>query len=384
MANTLLTPSIIAREALLILENELVLTNLVHRGHTDEFRGAKVGSSITVRGPASFTANEFTSTVSVQDATESSVTLTLEKHFDVTFAVTASDMTLKLSDFREQLLEPAIVAIAQAIDAYLHSKYTEIHNQIGTAGDPPDSLADLALIDKALNDQKVPMGRGRFAVVDTQTKADMMGITAVVQAEQRGDGGLALREASMGRVMGVDYYMSQNVKTHTAGTLTNGTASLAKINNASVSVGDLTVPMDDTSLSGTVAIGDVFTVAGDTQQYVVTAVATAATNALASVAFLPAAKVAWANNAVVTFDIDAVANPTYKTNIAGHRNGMTAALVPLEIPMGANKAEYIGDRNLGIRAVYDYNINTKTDTISLDVLVGAKVQQPNLMLRIVG
>ena len=72
------------------------------------------------------------------------------------------------------------------------------------------------------------------------------------------------------------------------------------------------------------------------------------------------------------------------TNVAGHKNAITVALVPLELPLGAQKAEYIGDRNLGIRAVYDYNSSTKTDTISLDVLVGAKCQQPDLLLRVVG
>jgi hypothetical protein len=383
MANTLLTPSIIAKEALMILENELVLTNLVHRGHTQEFTGAQVGNAITVRAPASFTAAEFTSTTSTQNATETSVTLTLEKHFDVTFAVTSQDLSLKLVDFREQLLEPAIVAIAQAIDAYVHAQYDECQNQMGTAGDPPDSLADLALVDKALNDKKVPM-RGRFAVVDTQAKADMMSISAVAQAEQRGDNGTALREASMGRVMGIDWYMSQNVKTHTSGTLTNGTAMAALVNDASYTVGETTVDIDATSLSGTVVAGDVFTVAGDTQQYVVTANATAGTNAIAGMAFLPASLVAWANNAIVTFDIDGVAATSYVTNLAGHKNAITVALVPLALPMGANKAEYVGDRNLGIRAVYDYDSSTKTDTISLDVLVGAKCQQPDLLLRVVG
>ena len=86
----------------------------------------------------------------------------------------------------------------------------------------------------------------------------------------------------------------------------------------------------------------------------------------------------------MTFDIDGVANTTYVTNVAGHKNAITVALVPLELPLGAQKAEYIGDRNLGLRAVYDYSSSTKTDTISLDVLVGAKCQQPDLLLRVVG
>lgn len=383
MANTFLTPSVIGREALMILENELVLSNLVHRGHTKEFSGAKKGDTITVRGPASFTAQEFSSSITVQDATETSTSLVLEKHFDVSFSVTAKDLTLELEEFSNQLIRPAVVALAQGLDAYAHEKYVEIPNSVGTAGDPPDSLADLAAVDKKMNDLKIPMGRDRFAVVDSQAKADMMGITAVHQANIRNDGGLALREAHMGRVMGIDWYMSQNVKTHTLGTLSDGTNMACLVNNASVAIGDTTLACDETTLTGTVVIGDTFTVAGDTQQYVITAAATAATNAI-TLTFTPAAKVAWANNAAVTFVVDGVATDTYVSNLALHRNAMTLAIVPLELPSGATRAQYIGDRNLGIRVVHDYNITTKTDTISLDFLAGAKVQQPELGTRIFG
>ena len=37
MSNVFLTPDIIAREALIVLENNLVMANLVHRDYSDEF-----------------------------------------------------------------------------------------------------------------------------------------------------------------------------------------------------------------------------------------------------------------------------------------------------------------------------------------------------------
>ena len=194
----------------------------------------------------------------------------------------------------------------------------------------------------------------------------MLGISAVVQAEQRGDGGRAIREASLGRVMGIDWYMSQNVQTHDG----NGPASWL-INSASVGVGDTSVAIDGGS--GNPIVGDLFTVAGDTSEYVVTAVTGAS-----PITFSPSAKVAWADNAALTFVADHVAN------IAGHPNGLTVAIVPLELPAGAARSEYISDRNLGIRVVYDYSTSTKTDTISLDLLCGAKVQQPDLLTRVLG
>jgi hypothetical protein len=379
MSNTFLTPQVVGREALMLLENELIAAQLFHRGHTAEFTGAKVGDAITVRAPATFVAQEFTSTISVQTATEAPTTIQLEKHFDVSFGVSSKEWTLSVEDFSRQLLQPAVAAIAQAIDYYILGKYVEIPYYVGTAADPPDALADLAAIDKVLNEQKVPMG-GRIAILNPAAKADMLSITQVIQAEQRGDGGTALRNASLGRIFGIDWYMSQNVRSHTAGTLSDGATKTAKINSASVGLGDKTVAMDNTTLTGTLVIGDIFTVAGDTQKYVVTANASASGNAIASVSFSPGAKVAWADDAVVTFAPQA----NHAANIAGHPNGLTLAIVPLELPKGAAKAEYVGDRGLGLRVVFDYDSTYKKDTVSLDVLVGAKVQQPELLVRVLG
>ena len=93
MPNTILTPDIIAREALMVLRNNAVMANLVHRDFSEEFV-AGVGDKITVRKPAKFEAKEFDASkgIDVQDATENSVDVTMDKHLDVSFAVTSSSL----------------------------------------------------------------------------------------------------------------------------------------------------------------------------------------------------------------------------------------------------------------------------------------------------
>ncbi|MBQ9608137.1 MAG: hypothetical protein IJV15_01670 [Lachnospiraceae bacterium] len=78
MANTLLTPSIIAKEALMVLRNNAVMANLVHRDFSDEY--ASVGDTITIRKPATFVAKEFNQSngIEVQDAVEDSVSVKME------------------------------------------------------------------------------------------------------------------------------------------------------------------------------------------------------------------------------------------------------------------------------------------------------------------
>ena len=57
MANTILTPSIIAKEALMVLRNNAVMANLVHRDYSEDF--AAVGDKITVRKPATFPSGSY-------------------------------------------------------------------------------------------------------------------------------------------------------------------------------------------------------------------------------------------------------------------------------------------------------------------------------------
>ena len=95
MANTFLTPDIIAREALMVLRNNAVMAKLVHRDYSADFNGA-VGDTITIRKPATFVANDYNGSIEVQDATETSVSVVMDKHLDVSFAVTSKQMTMDI------------------------------------------------------------------------------------------------------------------------------------------------------------------------------------------------------------------------------------------------------------------------------------------------
>ena len=68
-------------------------------------------------------------------------------------------------------------------------------------------------------------------------------------------------------------------------------------------------------------------------------------------------------------------------NLAFVKEAIALAAVPLEIPQGAANAAYVSMGGLGIRVVYGYDVSTKTDTISFDLLCGAKVIDPRLGVR---
>jgi len=375
MPNNFITPSVVARTTLMLLRNNMVAANLFHRGHTQEFTGAKVGDTVTVSGPATFEAKEFAGSTVTQDIDENGVSLVLEKHFDVTVGVTSKEWTLELDKFAFRVIRPAALALAEAVDKYILGKAVEVANHVGTAGSPPDTLAKVTEIGEQLDINKVPMD-GRFGIVNPTAKAKFLQIPEATQADKRGDAGTALRKASMGEFLGLDWFMGQNVYSHTAGT---ASADSPLAVNGAVAEDAVIMNADSATGTNTLVAGDVFTVAGAPGHYRVTANIAASTGAFTGIAFEPAAPAGgFADNAAITVIGNHVAN------LAGHGDGLTAAIVPLELPRGAANAEYIGDEGLGIRVVYDYDSDSKKDTISFDLLCGAKAQQPELLTRVLG
>ena len=112
--NTFLTPEVVAKEALMVLQSNLVMADLVHRDYAGEF--VSVGDTVSIRKPARFVAKNFTGATENQDITETSVPVKLDRFRDVTVAVTSKQMSLDIADFSKQVVEPAMQAIAQAID----------------------------------------------------------------------------------------------------------------------------------------------------------------------------------------------------------------------------------------------------------------------------
>lgn len=279
MANTILTPDIIAREALMVLRNNAVMPKLVHRDYSSEFV-AGVGNTITIRKPATFTANEFGEEIQIQDATESGVSVKMDKHLDVSFSVTSEQMALDIADFSEQLLVPAMQAFADKVDTYLIDLSSGITNVIDHADGAitPDDLVDArAMINKA------PLAN-RYAVVSTTAEADLLKTELFVSAEKVGDNGTALREASLGRKFGMDIYSDQNI----------------------------------------------------------------------------------------------VKGSSYAPNMIFHKNAFALVTRPLAIPNGAGKAAIVNYDGFGLRVVYGYDIKTKLDVVSIDMLCGVAVLDKRL------
>ena len=209
MANTFLTIDMIAKEALMILRKNAVMAGLVHRDYSKEYV-AGVGDTITIRKPATFTVKDFVEStgITVQDATEEKQTVKMDKFYDVSFAVTSKDLTMNISDFSAQLLVPAMMAFRDKIDAEI-IKVAEGATHKVTHAEGLIAPADVIAVRKLLNDGATPLSM-RSLVVGTQAEADLLSSELFVSAEKVGDTE-GLKEASLGRKIGFDTYVDQNV-----------------------------------------------------------------------------------------------------------------------------------------------------------------------------
>lgn len=215
MANTFLTTDIIAREALMLLRNNAVMSKLVHRDYSSEFI-AGVGDTITIRKPSTFEAKEFDTEIELQSIAEQSTTVSMDKHLDVSFAVTAKEMTMDISDFSEQLLKPAMQAFSDKIDRYLlELAKTSVTNKVAGTASIQNDIVDAR---KFLTKNAAPL-TDRYFVYDSDKEAELLKTDLFVSSEKVGDDGTALREASLGKKFGMNFYVDQNADAAGVGAL---------------------------------------------------------------------------------------------------------------------------------------------------------------------
>ena len=370
MANTFITIQEIARNTLPRLIENLVFPNLVYKDFSNDF-SRNLGDTIQVRKPVVLEAQEFDQATgtTAQDIQETSVPVTLNKIATVDVEITAIQGATNINDLNRQFLEPAAVALAQKINSDGLELYQDIPYIGGTAGTTPSGLSDLADVRKLLNANKVPVSP-RYALWDTEADAKLVTVPAIVNAEKSGST-QALREGSLGRVMGLDNYMSQAVKQHTTG-ITAATA--VKVNGA-VTKGATSLAIDGTTLTGKLVKGDVLIIDG--KSYAVTEdTAAAASNAIADVKVYPALPEI-ADNADVTLA------GSHTANLGFHPSAFAFVTRPLVNPSGVES--YVTSYNgVSLRVVKGYNMTYKKETLSMDVLYGYKTMYPELAVRYMG
>jgi len=199
------------------------MANLVHRDFENEI--ARFGDVVNTRKPGEFKIRRKTdgTTLTQQDAAATNVPVPLDQWFYQSFVIRDGEGSKSFQDLTDIYLRPAMQAIARGVDRALlgrvHAYLGAPAARVGRLGALSSSNAKDYVLDarERLNVNKAPLD-GRRLVMAPAAETAMLKTDLFLKANERGDGGTALENATLGRILGFDTFMCQNVNSILTGT----------------------------------------------------------------------------------------------------------------------------------------------------------------------
>lgn len=403
MASSFLKPDALTAEFLRILHNNCVFIKNIDKQHDKEttFGGQKRGASLRIRLPNKYTVRE-TWALNAQDQNEQSTTLTIGTVRGVDMQFTEADLALEIDEFSKRFIQPACKIIASKIDYYcLTEAYQATYNSVGTPGTTPATPLVYLEAGQKLNESAAPVD-DRLMLINPKAQAYTVdGLKALFHSGA--EIASQYKKGMMGQALGFDWYMSQNINSHTCGTR-SGTILIDDLAGTYLTNGTTSLHVDGLgATTQTFKEGDVFTVAGvyavntetkqstgALQQIVVTADATAASSEvtlsispplynsgpLQNVDALPV------DDAAVT--VVGTASTAYPQNLAYHPEAFTFASANLEMPSDVSFKSQLSVDGINLRILRQYDINNSNHPCRVDIFFGFLAQRPELACRVWG
>ena len=397
--NALLTPSIITKETLVILENNLVAAGKVNRKFENQF--VKIGSSLTVRKPNRFVVTNGPG-LQIQNITEPSTSITISNQSQVAFQFTSQDLTLVIEEFSERYCKPAAAEIANALDYGVLTNTFNVANLVGSPGTTPATYLALANVGQRMDENAVPQD-GRVLILGPAAYWGMtnglVGLFVKSVAEPALKGFLA-------NIANFMIYMDQNVQSLTVGNY-SGTPV---VNGAGQSGSTIVTNGWTASVTGLLNVGDVITFAGvynvnpknrvttgSLANFTITSTVNSDVGGNATLSISPALTPPVGGNPVAYQNVSATpANlatisiltgtkqTAYPQNIAFVKDCFGLVTVPLEIPGGVDFAAREMYKGISLRIVRAYDINSDVMPCRLDLLWGTSTFYQELGVRLTG
>jgi hypothetical protein len=214
--NSAFIPEIWAMEGLAILQENMVVANLVNRDFQPDV--ANFGDVVNTRRPGTFyiSRRDDGSQLDLQDASALNVQVPLNQWFSTSFPIRDGEASKSFKDLVQIYLVPGMQSIARAIDrvvlGQIHKYFGTPDSRVGRLGKLDASNAKDFVLDarETLNKNNAPLD-GRRLVVAPGSETAMLKTDIFLKANERGDGGTALENATLGRILGFDTYLAQNV-----------------------------------------------------------------------------------------------------------------------------------------------------------------------------
>ncbi len=389
--NAILTPSVITKETLVMLENNLVAAGKVNRQFENQF--VKIGSSITVRKPNRAKVRVGPG-LSIQDVTEPSTSITISNQKGVDFEFTSQDLTLIIEEFSERYLKPFAAEIANAVDYDVLTNYNQVFNEVGSPGIVPASFQSIANVGQRMDEGAVPQD-GRVLILNPAAYWSLANGLTTLYVRSVAEPAL---KGFLASIANFEIFLDQNIQGQTVGAY----AGSGVVNGAGQTGSSLITNGWTASITGLLNVGDVFTIAGvnavnpknrqstgSLQNFVVTAVANSDSGGNSTIQIYPAITTTGAYQTVTgspanlaALTIKGTASTLYAQNIAFVRDAFGLVTVPMEIPGGVDYAARETYKNISMRIVRAFDINNDLMPTRIDVLYGTACFYPELACRL--
>lgn len=256
MANSWKVVDWMTTEALRRLTNKLVCAQFANSDYNSEFtKPFAVGQTVRIPLPwRPRTTSGLTYQPQAINRIETSVTCddVFGVHFEWDSVEKALAVTRPDAQLREQVINPCMDTISQAIDSkFAQFAYQHANNTVGILGtDPSSTTTVMQARQRMMELAGWVSGQDRGFIIPPSVNTSLVpAISSLFNPSS--DISKQYREGSIGRLNGFDWYESMSLKTHTAGTWA-GAVSIATTATSGATTLSLTCTTGDTFKKGDV------------------------------------------------------------------------------------------------------------------------------------
>lgn len=401
MANLLLTPTKIIREALRVAHQKSNFATSIENKYENEFgvNGAKIGDTCKVRLPNKFKSTSG-ATLNVQDVGESSVDVVVNSRRHIGMKFSTKDLTLTIDDFSKRYITPAVSQLMADVEFDgIAVLYKGVYNLVQPA--TPTAVLDLDTIGNAnrkLIDNLAPEDGSWIAnLMSRQTQDIIKDGRALFHASAEIE--KQYKKGMVGVTAGFDFFRNTLWPRHTQGA--GNTAYTTSTLVATMPITEPNTPLSSITVAAGAGIalkGDVFTIGnvfrvhpesrvstGELQQFVLTA---DTVSGAGTWSFSPPLATAGPKQNVVIPTTSAsaaivlgTASKNYDQGLAYHPQFAAFVAPPLDLPGTNFEARETMD-GISMRIVKDYDINMDEVISRLDIQYGFALLRPEWAVRV--
>ncbi|MFA6972862.1 MAG: P22 phage major capsid protein family protein, partial [Gallionella sp.] len=256
--NTLEVITMIARESLRLLRNEMNFVANINHSYDKEWDnrgGAEIGSQLKIRIPNNYTVGSG-ATITTESTIDEVVVLPRATQKWVAVEFTSEELTQHIDDsgVRQRVLKPAMSNLAAAIQSDCFSMVKDVYNSVGTPGTTPAGMTWALNAGRKLDESLAPQS-DRVLIMNPAAQVSMVNALSSLYNSSREVSNQYLT-GRMKNALGFDWYSNPQIPVLTTGS-DHGTVT---INGANQTGSTLVIAGANLKYGDSFTIADVYAV----------------------------------------------------------------------------------------------------------------------------